>query len=115
MTNKDRDELKRLEVEATPSPWEHTGRGGNNCLDTPRGCTMCDEQYYPWTPTSNDFAFIASARNAVPDLLAENQRMRELLANAVYTMKYPSKTGRTVTLQLVALIESFLAEQKEDV
>jgi hypothetical protein len=44
---------------------------------------MCDEQYYPWTPDANDFAFIAASRNAAPDLLAENERMRELLKDAL--------------------------------
>lgn len=104
MTQKDRDELKRLEAEATPGPWEHTGRDGNNCLDTPKGCTMCDEQYYPWAPGTNDFAFIAAARNALPDLLAENQRMRELLRLALPEC-HQGNYGESVHAQ----IESFLA------
>lgn len=114
MTQKDRDELKRLEEAATPGPWEPSPAACKALMKLRGGLgkNIADVRYANGV---NDTAFIASARNAVPDLLAENQRMRELLANAVYTMKYPSKTGRTVTLQLVALIESFLAEQKEDV
>jgi hypothetical protein len=42
---------------------------------------------------------------------SENARMWELLTNSAYAMKHPSKTGRSVTLQLAALIESFLAGQ----
>lgn len=49
------------------------------------------------------------ARTAL-SVLAESQRMRDLLENAAHAMKHPSKNGRHVTLQLAALIESFLAE-----
>lgn len=95
MTNKDRDELKRLEAEATLGPWafdeeiQWINRGdedpevhtGNFDVSCEGGDTTIANVNGQIAEGKANAAFIAAARNAVPDLLAENERMRELLEN----------------------------------
>src|SRR5271163_4068908 len=84
MTQNDRDELKRLEAAATPGPCKVNraiiGHSGTTSVSTPGSfdwiCAMQVSNQPNW---NNDAEFIVTARNAVLDLLTENQKMRELL------------------------------------
>ena len=59
----DLDELERLAAAATPGRWAHD-REWVDALNV-------------LLPTEADAAFVAAARNALPDLIAEVRRLRE--------------------------------------
>lgn len=95
-------ELERLEREATPAPWEYDHSGIGHPCGPPE--YVCDVvalktegsaymQYETLVLSASDGAFIASARNLIPDLIkglrdanalsqrfqAESERAREAL------------------------------------
>jgi hypothetical protein len=105
VNSKERDELKRLESHASKGPWTvESDHGDLHLRSGDCDSLMCDMQYYPWAPGEADFRFIAAARNAVLGLLAENQRMRELLAECAGCIGFMGK------ITLKREIESFLAD-----
>lgn len=83
--------LRRLAEAATPGPWKWYDAPGVK-WDDPKSCSFDSRQpnrtapYYctgPHTDTSEqaatDAAFIAAAREAVPALVAEIERLRDLI------------------------------------
>ena len=101
------DDLKKLLAEATPGPWHHVqafesvpavrtiyGKVPGQRVDyvstwpglgTPKGHRVVipmetvAEGHITQTATSADMALICAAVNALPELLAENARLREAL------------------------------------
>jgi len=77
----------------TPGPWTINHRDGSTKLDTPEGCIMCDEQYYPWTPDKDeDWRLIAAS----PDMLALLKR---------YVAEDPCAPGDPRYKEALALID----------
>lgn len=85
LTNSELDELARLEKTATPGPWyalEHypsmSDRGGR--VVAQGYSIMLADCRIPDEHDLNDCKFVAAARNAMPHLLAELRRLREVEA-----------------------------------
>lgn len=95
----DLDELERLADSATPGPWIEGGTPGylaagqlangttrqNNPLTIRSPMHHTEEIATVWTyllPTNANAAFIARARTAVPELIAEIRRLRKLAGEA---------------------------------
>lgn len=83
----DIDSLRALADAASPGPWED---GTASCcpdmgwVDGPKGvvCPVYQGTKVTHTLDANDAAFIAAARTAVPWLLDEIERLRDLLKEA---------------------------------
>lgn len=84
MTEEHLAAIKRRVGAASPGPWEFRDNDGVWKLVMPghgiMEVQMCDEQYYPWTPSrEEDWSFIAHARQDIQDLLEEVERLRKEL------------------------------------
>lgn len=89
MTEEELDHLRALCDAATPGPWED---GTAMCcpdmgwVDGPKGkgtiCPVYEAAKRTHTLDSNDAAFIAAARTALPALIEEVKRLRGLLREA---------------------------------
>jgi hypothetical protein len=76
MTHEQLQILRALCEKATPGPWEyHKSESGDGVL-CPRGGYVVEVGH---GTTNNDAAFIAAARDALPALLDEVERLRERL------------------------------------
>ena len=86
-----RDEIRERVEGATPGPWEWvaegpgegnitlrtTGRGYDDHILTPHVCEACEKRGARClAPTAENAAFIAAAREDVPFLLGEVERLR---------------------------------------
>ena len=70
---------------ATSAPWTFTDEGNWQLEMSDKGCQMCDEQYYPWTPDrEEDWNFMEVARNNWDALL---DRIEELEKEAACNSK----------------------------
>ena len=68
----------------TPGPWTVEYKGGCTRLETSRGVTMCDENYYPWAPDNDaDWHLIAAA----PDLYDALKELSDLF-DAIVSGEY---------------------------
>ena len=91
------DEIRERVEGATPGPWEWvaegpgegnitlrtTGRGYDDHILTPHVCEACEKRGARClAPTAENAAFIAAAREDVPFLLAEVERLRGALEEA---------------------------------
>jgi hypothetical protein len=88
MTTEEIERLRRLCEKATPGPWEWYGRSGDAYLVAPKagGKWIMDDgsaggEYNPYLkPNDPDAQFIAASREAVPTLLDEVERLRDVLS-----------------------------------
>ena len=83
------NELEKLLAEATPGPWyfhdlrEQKEWEGEQSYSISVGLSFVDDaRYYPSAPCFTDAALIVAAVNALPELLAERDRLREALVQA---------------------------------
>jgi len=73
-------ELRRLLDAATPGEWLTKKEGWHMAVVSPTGQIICnDESYYPTAVDHNDMEFIAAAKNDLPSLLDERDRLMGLL------------------------------------
>lgn len=82
MTPQQRAELERLAAAATPGPWldvSHHWPERAIPVITEEPATIAYAAAEEFTQREADAAFIAAARDAVPALLAENERLRTAL------------------------------------
>ena len=82
----DLDELARLEKAATPGPWNSYSAmccpdmGGVSSEGSPYNVCKAGVGRYGHPMSIEDAEFVAYARNALPELIAELTRLRELEA-----------------------------------
>lgn len=87
MTPERIEELKKLCAEATPGPWKGSGFislavpgfGEFDAKLVWSDSRRMDVAWLPEAATKADQAFIASVRTAVPELIAEVERLRDRL------------------------------------
>ena len=105
ISNENLQQWRALADAATPGPWSaETGHGetGPNYIDSPSGVVAYVYDSYRGTlPNAEaDAAFIAAAREAVPALLAEVDRLRRELASyerhAAYVAGVVEEEGRYI-------------------
>lgn len=84
-------ELKRLIEAATPGPWRVGGTGIFPSIMCSQGFAISATGMSKrnLSECRANAAFIVAARHAVPDLLAENARLREAITTALEQLNHP--------------------------
>lgn len=83
MTEEQKSALRRLVEAATPGPWV-AGRYSVTLSESPHAWSVAECHHGLGAPDEEalvNAAFIAAARTAIPDLLAENERLLKTLAD----------------------------------
>lgn len=92
LTNEEITQIRERAEKATEGPWQYNGIGGVFSAhavsyhyawkNTKEICSLNDGEYIENQNEENDANFIAHAREDIPKLLAEIERLRELLNKA---------------------------------
>lgn len=109
----DLDELERLANAASPMPWVASVADGEHQIYCP-GAQEYVARIEPWSPQQDaaDAAFIAAARTAVPELVAEVRRLRGDFECAVKEGRRHEKRISATEAEIVSLYYQ-IAEWKE--
>lgn len=97
------DKLRRLADDATPGPWEHDPEGNMGCGSVYTGdphlfggnIAEPSGDLYPrggYDPKA-DMVFIAAARTAVPELIAEVERLRDRIVDCGHDLAAFERQG----------------------
>lgn len=97
-------ELKELCQKATPAPWETNIYAGNFFLSHPKAGVI---------PTTQDMDFIAAARTALPELIAELEALREVAAAAERNKQRGTQDKNQELLEAFKLFGEFYKTLRE--
>jgi hypothetical protein len=100
--------IRRRAEMATPGPWEFTGTELSGDGDNPRGGMMWipyGNWYKPTPQMEHDAAFIVHAREDIPELFAEIERLRTRSVSDFLQEKleYPQDTSLQDRVKLLRL------------
>ena len=86
----------------TPGPWTFERNGGDRYIRGGGTALMCDTDYYPWTPTSDDdWSLIAAA----PEMYEALQKIANGMAFKQDAEGVCVSDARTVALAALAKVE----------